>query len=419
MTPENSELDDHEQQGLISGDQRPKKNYFPSQLAHFSNFCLSFTDGSILAFPFFIKMAGAIYAPIIFALYMVFLLFNIDLLLKTSEALNYRGRHLHDLIGILYGNTGRRWGYVIQSIGLISVFISAVLITVDFSRHLLCTVYDNCVERNTIVFACLLLTLLIALVPNIKVFSKISVFCIVLTFVTMGSLVVMSFTGEREVKFFSKESFQMNWNGSFVFLSALAFTVEGVGLTFPLRSSYLEKHDSKEFNKVYILSLITISLAFFIFGYANYLRFGNETQMIIFVNYPPTLFFLSLEISFIGSVFLGNLMDLFPFVNEIYEMPLTKKFEESSGISRYWIRYFIRTLAILFCFIFCFFGLSFTDFLMLSGGVIFIFIGIVLPSILYNKANIDSRWWIKPMPIFGGIIWIITSFVAINQLIET
>ena len=76
-----------------------------------------------------------------------------------------------------------------------------------------------------------------------------------------------------------------DWGYFFVFLGVACYSIEGIGLIFPLRKDYIQKNTHKEFTLVYFLSYLFTLIIYLLFGVLNYLRFYKQTQNIIFFNY--------------------------------------------------------------------------------------------------------------------------------------
>jgi len=70
-----------------------------------------------------------------------------------------------------------------------------------------------------------------------------------------------------------------------VFLGVACYSIEGIGLIFPLRKDYIQNNTHKEFSLVYFLTYIFTLVIYLLFGVLNYLKFYKNTQNIIFFNY--------------------------------------------------------------------------------------------------------------------------------------
>ena len=69
----------------------------------------------------------------------------------------------------------------------------------------------------------------------------------------------------------------------------------------------------------------------------------------------------------------------------------------------------------LVCYAYCFIGVTFADFLMLTGGCIFVFLGLVLPSAMYWKVQ-DKKvhFWVVALGVVGIAVWLGSSYVGIK-----
>jgi amino acid permease len=76
-----------------------------------------------------------------------------------------------------------------------------------------------------------------------------------------------------------------DWGSFFIFLGVACYSIEGIGLIFPLRKDYMQHNTHKEFKLAYFLSYVFTLVIYLLFGVLNYLKFYKHTQNIIFFNY--------------------------------------------------------------------------------------------------------------------------------------
>ena len=410
-----SGYEDEEEKVTFLGTHYSSGYFSPSIFSHFANIVNSYTDGSLLAIPFFMRFVGPFWGVLIYVAYSGLMLANIEVLFKTAEMFDYKGRHLHEIAKLVYGKWGEICCISMVSLGQLAVFISGILFTLEYAKNVLCISAGVCYEDSTILIVMLVITMIVALIPTIKHFSFISVVSLVLIIITVVSIFYLSLIGSKEEKLVSKKwlDFDMSW--TLVYISVVSYSIEGVGLAFPIRASFLEKRTEGQFKKLYYFTTLLLAVVFVLFGLINFLKFGDKCHSIIFLNYLRNPFLLLIEISYVVSIFVSIGINLFPLTNIIYETKFIMYLEDHSRLGRFWVRYVVRALMTLVCYAYCFIGVTFADFLMLTGGCIFVFLGLVLPSAMYWKVQ-DKKvhFWVVALGVVGIAVWLGSSYVGIK-----
>ena len=115
--------------------------------------------------------------------------------------------------------------------------------------------------------------------------------------VTTSSFVFL--TEAKDINY-SERLTRVNFASFFEMAGIATYSIEGIGLLFPLRFDYLRYNNYKQFRCSYFVVLVLTVLIYFVFALANYLRFFDTTGEIIFYNYDSTHKFLyGLEVSYL------------------------------------------------------------------------------------------------------------------------
>lgn len=391
--------------------------YSPNSASHFANFFNTFMDTYILVLPFFMNLVGAVLGLAIYLSYSFIMMFNLDLLFRVAEKYDYKGRFLHRLAEKVLGPSSSSFVWLMVALGQMAVFVSTALFAIEFSQDLLCLETTLCYSYKTIVLVLFLLTVVIALIPNIKLFSFISLASTVIISAALLIIIVLAIQGPKAVTLSLSVPQDISFYKILLYFSVVSYTIEGVGLAFPLRASFLEKHTPYEFKKLYYVCSSFVTTIFSVFAVSNFLKFGKDAQPIIFLNYLQNPYVKTAALAYTLSVFFSNLINLFPIFNDCYSTELIYRLQ-SSKLGRYWTRYIVRVCVVTFCFGFCTIGVNFIESISLAGGCICVFTGLVMPQLISAKARENRNWYVTAMGVVSIAIWFLTSFVAINNFLD-
>ena len=114
----------------------------------------------------------------------------------------------------------------------------------------------------------------------------------------------LAFLGRQHADAVSEKLAHTDFGYLLVFIGVACYSIEGIGLIFPLRKDYIKYNSHEEFTVVYFLSFVFTVLIYLLFGVLNYLRFYGRTANIVFYNYnldTRYIFVLEVIYSFVSS----------------------------------------------------------------------------------------------------------------------
>lgn len=121
-----------------------------------------------------------------------------------------------------------------------------------------------------------------AFIKNVQPFVYFTVACLCIIFVSV--LTIAGYMAEIiNLQGFNHTSSSFNWGNFPMFFGMACFSLEGIGLIFPIRGSLKEPN---HFTKLFVIVASCAVLLYMIFGTISNLALGNSVMPIIFHNFP-------------------------------------------------------------------------------------------------------------------------------------
>ena len=159
-------------------------------------------------------------------------------LLEVANDSKFKGANYEILGKLLWGKKGENTIVILLTICAISVFMGGVLFTIDFLDFAFCShgVENLCHSKTNYLIAAFIISIVIALVENLKVFgylSIISTFFIILSIFSI-SFYNLGFLFDTDIDITSRVT-QFKPEGFLSFLGIALYTTEGICLVLPVR----------------------------------------------------------------------------------------------------------------------------------------------------------------------------------------
>jgi len=266
----------------------------------------------------------------------------------------------------------------------------------------------------------LLLCLPFAFIHNVSAFVYVTIACLVIIF---GSLMVIGgyFVNVININGPAESAVAMNWVKFPEFFGMACFSLEGIGLIFPIRGSLAKP---KIFTKLFV-TCACIAVVFYIaFGTIANLALGGATKGIIFHNFPKSYTgIFVLQFLYAIGIFTTFPLYIQACVNTIKKVGFMKRFYE--GKNDYRISTVSRVMFIVLMFLICMTGVNLLDFMDLAGSICNGFLAFVLPVmvLLAYKQSVGEltkfeKWAHIAVGAAGVLMSAVTIGFAINNMIN-
>jgi proton-coupled amino acid transporter len=258
----------------------------------------------------------------------------------------------------------------------------------------------------------LLLCLPFAFIHNVSAFVYVTIACLVIIF---GSLMMISgnFINVINTHGVAESVVQSNWIKFPEFFGMACFSLEGIGLIFPIRGSMAKP---QLFTKLFVICACCAVVFYITFGTIANFALGGATKQIIFHNFPKsyTSIFV-LQLMYAIGIFTTFPMYIQACVNTIKKISFMKRFY--LGKNDYRVSTLTRALMIILMFLICMTGVNLLDFMDLAGSICNGFLAFVLPVmvLLSYQASVGelSRWG-KWAHVLVGAAGVVMSGVTIG-----
>ena len=172
-----------------------------------------------------------------------------------------------------------------------------------------------------------------------------------------------------------------NWGKFPEFFGIACFSLEGIGLIFPIRGSL---KDPTKYKKIFnILSGFFVSVYIF-FGVLSHMALGSATKEIIFHNFPKTYRgIFVLQFLFAIGIFTTFPVYIQTTINIVKKIDFFSQFYQ--GENEYAVSTISRALAIIFFFIISMTGVNILDFMSMAGSVCNSYLTFILPILCYVR----------------------------------
>lgn len=205
----------------------------------------------------------------------------------------------------------------------------------------------------------------------------------------------------------------MNWAMFPQFFGMACFSLEGIGLIFPIRGS-LQK--PQVFTKLFI-SIATFAVCVYIgFGSLCNFALGGATKQIIFHNFNKSYSVIfSMQFLYALGIFTTFPIYIQACVNTIKKISIMKGIFEKND---YWISTMARAIFIVIMFMICLTGVNLMEFMDLAGSFCNSYLAFVLPVmvLIYYKQKVGElgsiEKWIHIMLAVIGVVLSAITIVA-------
>ena len=233
----------------------------------------------------------------------------------------------------------------------------------------------------------LLLCLPFAFIQNVSAFVYVTIACLVIIFASLG-FIGGNMVNVINLNGMSESTGAMNWSKFPEFFGMACFSLEGIGLIFPIRGS-LKK--PQIFTKIFVICAICAVSIYIAFGTLANFALGGATKQIIFHNFPKnyTSIFV-LQFLYAIGIFTTFPLYIQACVNTIKKMTWASKYFQ--GKNDYKVSSFSRGIFIIVMFLICMTGVNLLDFMDLAGSICNSFLAFVLPVmvLLAYKSSIGE-----------------------------
>lgn len=170
-----------------------------------------------------------------------------------------------------------------------------------------------------------------------------------------------------------------NWSKFPEFFGIACFSLEGIGLIFPIRGSLKEP---KKFLTTFNAIAAFWSGLYIVFGILCHVALGSLTKEVIFYNFPKSFTSIYIfQFAYALGIFITFPVFTQTTVNIIKRIDCAQKFFE--GNKNYRNSCILRAVAIVFFFMICMTGVNIVDIMDFAGAICNCYLSFVLPILAY------------------------------------
>lgn len=251
---------------------------------------------------------------------------------------------------ICYGDWLQRliiFSIIISQVGFVAAYI---VFTAENLRAFVANVTSYKLSDLNVFWFIAAETLIIVPLTLIRDITKLSLLAVLANgFIMMGLVTIVCFTIKE---FFSNNfvpgggiHYIFNESEFSLFIGVAIFAFEGIGLIIPIQESMIYP---KDFPKVLLMVILTISTIFVFIGSLGYLTFGKDIKTVILLNLPQnSAFVIMIQLLYAFAILLSTPIQIFPAVRLI-ELKLFKSSQSGKASTMIkWQKNFVRSLFVL------------------------------------------------------------------------
>ncbi len=123
------------------------------------------------------------------------------------------------------------------------------------------------------------------------------------------------------------------------------------------------------------------------------------------------------------AIFLANPLNIFPVYNIIYTYNSFKHLFHGNGKEAYFYKFLARVIVVSLCFAICYVAPSFNAFIGFIGSFVLMFVGIVLPLVVYLKAfegkcTTADKYSVYILLVVNCGIWVIATYSSLKDIVD-
>lgn len=334
-----------------------------------------------------------------------------------------------------FGEIGRVcYGTWLQQLILISIIISQVgfvatyiVFTAENLRAFLCNVSSFKSTDIDIFWFILLEACILTPLSLIRDITKLSLLALLANgFIMIGLVTIVAFTFQELVgNLFEPGSgihYLFNRSEFSLFIGVAIFAFEGIGLIIPIQESMIYP---RNFPKVLLKVMLTISSIFVFVGSLGYLTFGDKIDTVILLNLPQdSPLIIMIQLLYALAILLSTPIQIFPAVRLI-ELRLFRPTDSGKlSLMVKWQKNLVRLLFVLLTAVLALYGGQNLDkFVSFVGCFACIPLVYMYPPMLHLKSCCDyknattgkrSKYWLAVLDYIlvaiGGVALVYTTY---------
>lgn len=339
---------------------------------------------------------------------------------RVASRVGYRGSNLEEFVEIVIGRKTSILTTVLILFFNISVSVCGVIFSVKFVNYSLCELGNSqCGNLWLINGAGVLLCLPFAFIHNVSAFVYVTIGCLV---VIMASLFMIGGNMVRVIGTYGTASStnMMNWSFFPQFFGMACFSLEGIGLIFPIRGSLAKP---QIFTKLFISVATFAVIVYIVFGTLCNFALGGATKQIIFHNFPKTYSMIfAMQFMYAIGIFTTFPLYIQACVNTIKKLSFMKGWFEKKD---YMVSTMARGVFIVLMFAICLTGVNLVDFMDLAGSICNSFLAFILPVmvLIWYKSSVGElskleKWIHILIAVVGVVLSCVTIAVSFYTMIN-
>jgi len=305
----------------------------------------------------------------------------------VNDMKNQKNLSLQSLVGRLMGKAGKRSVEVSLIIMQLGVGIAILIFASQFLDYVLCglDMEQYCGNKVFIGGFVAMVVIPLSFITNMHYFYYPSLLA---TFFILANVVMQLYYNfdkmseiDTNILYDRMKEFHIEELPKFFGVATYAY--EGIGVLFSVRSSM---QTPGSFRNVLRVNMIIITLLYTFFPGTSELAFGEETQEIILFNLPITnKVCLSIMSLYVVAQLFGFPVQLVPVFSIMENTGMRKYlFDEEGKPKNLILRFGLRILLISAMLYIALKTKSLNDFLNLLGSCVFVYLGYLIPIIIYH-----------------------------------
>ena len=335
----------------------------------------------VLAQPHLNDEFGIYPVMICYPLIALFVIYCLMLLPKIADHMDYQGNSLEEFTESILGISHRRLVTGFNLAFCVSVSIVATIFSISFINYAQCQLESEyCNDYKFLHMIVALFLLPLALIHDVSFFVYFAGMCLAIIFVSLGT--VSYYMVKLNQKLGPSDDYTTsNWKRFPEFFGIACFSLEGIGLIFPIRGSLKTPSNFRiQFNWIASF-MVQIYISF---GMLCHISLGGSTKEIIFHNFPKSFKgIFVLQFLFAIGIFTTFPVYIQTTASVIRKIPIMQRFFE--GDTEYKNSVFLRACLIVFFFVISQTGINIQDFMSLAGSICNSYQAFILPNLAYIK----------------------------------
>lgn len=380
----------------------------------------SFVGIGVLSLPKVAQTFGILGALIIMPVFAYLILYVIDLMIVLGDDLSFSGENTEDLI-IISGNRKYIKAFsVLNNFNMYTSVITGCVISVIFLNWAVCNLEmdDFCENKTNLHLVAILISVPFGFITQMSMYAYSSLFSAFIIMISLIAILIYNIGLIDKAGVAKTANLGINFNHFAQFFGITCFSIEGISLIFPIRSSMKRP---REFRKLFHWTAGMVIAVYLVFMAVGALALGSNLNDVILFQYGSefTLMYYLGSLYSIGII-VSYPINSHPLALSIFTSDYGKRLfgegRECSSMHMSAMRCFILFSAVIVSYT----GINILDFMDLSGSLLNMMLGFVFPIIFYltyywRKLKIGRVMWLISL---AGLCLILSTWSFIDAIVR-